>query len=69
LSKVRSSKTGIDGVFSMGVSNADLGRLLGRQMRRDYDASLPEGPLPDDLGRLIEKLQAATRSRCADEKR
>jgi hypothetical protein len=53
----------------MGVSNADLGRLLGRQMRRDYDASLPEGPLPDDLGRLIEKLQAATRSRCADEKR
>jgi hypothetical protein len=59
----------MEGIFSTGVSNADLGRLLGRQLRRDYDASLPEGPLPDDLGRLIEKLQAAARARCADQKR
>src|SRR5215218_5616274 len=60
LSKVRSSKANAEGLLSAALSEADLGRLLGRQMRKEYDASLPEGPLPDDLGRLIEKLQTTS---------
>jgi len=38
-------------------------------MRKDYDAALPEGPLPDELVRLVEKLQSAGKPRCVTGRR
>ena len=57
--KSRTSKAADLGINSSGMTQADLGRLLGGKMRQVYDASLPVGPLPDDLARLVESLKNA----------
>ena len=67
--KARPSKPEIGGIVTSGISGADLGRFLGGTMRKDYDASLPEGPLPDELVRLVEKLKRAGKPRCVTGKR
>lgn len=67
--KGRPSKAQIGGNVTSGISGTDLGRFLGSTMRKDYDAALPEGPLPDELVRLVEKLQSAGKPRCVTGRR
>jgi hypothetical protein len=37
--------------------------MLGRRMREAYDASLPAEPLPEELARLVARLQGAKKTR------
>jgi hypothetical protein len=60
--KSRTSKAVVNETLSSGIDRADLGRLLGRKMRSLYEASLPTAPLPDDLARLIERLEASSKA-------
>ena len=59
--KSRTSKAADTSGNSSGITKADLGRLLGGKMRKGYDASLPIGPLPNNLARLVEMLRRAGR--------
>ena len=63
MSKRRSPQTAVDGITSSGIKRSDLGRLLGRRMRQAYDASLPTGPLPENLARLIARLEGNKKPR------
>ena len=63
MSKIRSPQATADGITSSGIKRADLGRVLGRRMREAYDASLPTEPLPEELARLVARLQGAKKSR------
>jgi hypothetical protein len=63
MSKSRSPQITLDGITSSGIKRSDLGRLLGQRMREAYEASLPTEPLPDELAKLVARLQGSKKAR------